>query len=722
MTQDTLLFLTVVILFTPLVGFIINAFFGKKLGKSSGIIGTAVLAIDMVMAFSLAFTKLFTYGEVPTIQTRVEWFHVGSLKFDIGIGIDNIAAIMLMVVTLISLLVHLFSTVYMEGDRRYDKFFAYLGLFTFSMLGIVISNNFLMMYIFWELVGISSYLLIGFWYEKDSASNASKKAFITNRIGDLGFFAGIMILFFTYKSFMFDDIFGGIASGQLPFDNPTMLTIAGICIFMGAVGKSAQFPLHVWLPDAMEGPTPVSALIHAATMVAAGVYLVSKAFVMFTADALTVIAVIGAITAFMPATIALVQNDFKKILAYSTISQLGYMVMSLGVGGYTNGFFHLVTHAWFKAALFLSAGSVIYAMHEALHHMHDHHTDAQDINNMGGLRKNMPWTYRAFMLVTLALAGIPLTSGFLSKDGILAGTLAYANLTGGWHWIIPVLGFAAAGMTAFYMFRLTILAFHGEHKTEAASHVKENNWRIVSPLVILAFLSLWFIYSPNPFNASQGWFEKKIEAPVTVVPAAYQFDFLIPEGHEETTTMHAEAPELKGHGEHAEHVVPEETHHSVHIPLQKETHHMHLTAMIISILTATLGILLAFVIYQWKYINADELERKFKPVHRFLYNKWYFDELYNATIIGGIMAISKAFSWFDTRVVDGIVNASAWVTRGISKIAGLFDTYVVDGLVNLTADITGFAGRMLRKIQNGKVQAYIVFALAGMLILIYYFI
>jgi len=390
MTHENILLLSLSVLLIPMVSFLINVFFGKKLGKISGWIGTTILAIDLVIAAVVAYNKLVIYPDIQVIQTKFEWFSLGSSTINIGYGIDNIAAIMLMVVTVISFLVHLFSTIYMEGDRRFPTFFAYLGLFTFSMMGIMIANNFLVMYIFWELVGISSYLLIGFWYEKNSASNAGKKAFITNRIGDLGFFAGIMILFMTYGSFMFEDVFAGISSGKLPFDNPTMLTIAGICIFMGAMGKSAQWPLHVWLPDAMEGPTPVSALIHAATMVAAGVYLVAKVFVMFSADALTFIAIIGTITAFVSATIAITQTDFKKVLAYSTVSQLGFMVMSLGTGGYTNGFFHLVTHAWFKAALFLAAGSVIHAMHHAMHHLHDHHSDPQDINNMGGLRQKMP--------------------------------------------------------------------------------------------------------------------------------------------------------------------------------------------------------------------------------------------------------------------------------------------------------------------------------------------
>jgi len=728
MAQNIILPLSIAILLVPMVSFIINIFFGNKLGKISGLIGTTILGIDLALAIFVAFTKLSTFADLALIQNKVEWFNLGSSKINVGIGIDNIAAIMLIVVTLISFLVHLFSTVYMEGDRRYPKFFAYLGLFTFSMLGIVIANNFLLMYIFWELVGISSYLLIGFWYEKDSASNASKKAFITNRIGDLGFFIGIMILFFTYGSFMFEDVFAGISSGKMPFDNPTLLTIAGMCIFMGAIGKSAQFPLHVWLPDAMEGPTPVSALIHAATMVAAGVYLVAKVFVMFTADALTFIAVIGTITAFISATIAITQNDFKKVLAYSTVSQLGFMIMSLGTGGYTNGFFHLVTHAWFKAALFLASGSVIHAMHHAMHHLHDHHSDPQDINNMGGLRKTMPWTYRSFLFATLALSGVPITSGFLSKDGILAGTLAYANLTGGWRWIIPILGFSAAGMTAFYMFRLTILAFHGKPKTDIAQHTKENKLPIVLPLVILATLSLWFFYSPNPTNASNGWFHQSVVQPATVVPAAYQWDFLMPEQHATT--------EISGN-EHEQHVLPGESSeakaietsaaehvggHSYANKFQEELHHFHNTAMILSLLIAGFGILLAFMIYQFKIISADKLASILKPLHQFSYNKWYFDELYKATAIGGTLVLAKALSWFDTYIIDGMVNLSSYVTRGFSFFVGLFDNYVIDGIVNLTANVTGYCGNMIRKLQTGSVQAYVAFALLGLLIIIYFFI
>lgn len=728
MAQNMILPLSIVILLVPLVSFMINIFLGNKLGKASGWIGTAILGIDLILAIMVAFGKLTTYADLPLVQNKVEWFSLGTSNINIGIGLDNIAAIMLIVVTLISFLVHLFSIVYMEGDRRYPKFFAYLGLFTFSMLGIVIANNFLLMYIFWELVGISSYLLIGFWYEKDAAANASKKAFITNRIGDLGFFAGIMILFFTYGSFMFDDIFAGISSGQMPFDNPTLLTIAGILIFMGAIGKSAQFPLHVWLPDAMEGPTPVSALIHAATMVAAGVYLVAKVFVMFTADALTFIAVIGTVTAFISATIAITQNDFKKVLAYSTVSQLGFMIMALGTGGYTNGFFHLVTHAWFKAALFLASGSVIHSMHHSMHHLHDHHSDPQDINNMGGLRKTMPWTYRTFLFATLALSGVPITSGFLSKDGILAGTLAYANLTGGWRWIIPVLGFAAAGMTAFYMFRLTILAFHGKPKTDIAKHTRENKFPIVFPLVILAILSFWFFYSPNPTDASRGWFHQSVSQPATVVPAAYQWDFLLPEHHEEATMSGTETGHQPVQGNPTEPKTIENNaadhggQHTYVNKFQEESHHFHLTAMLLSLLIAGSGILLAFIIYQFKLISADKLASRLRPLHQFSYNKWYFDELYKASAIGGTLMLAKALSWFDTYIVDGLVNLSSYVTRGFSYIVGLFDNYVIDGIVNLTANFTGYWGNMVRKLQTGSVQTYVAFVLLGLLIIIYFFI
>jgi NADH-quinone oxidoreductase subunit L len=557
------------------------------------------------------------------------------------------------------------------------------------MLGIVLTNNLLMMYIFWELVGLSSYLLIGFWYEKKSAADAGKKAFLVNRIGDIGMFIGILILFTNYRTFSFDTIYSQISQGILPFGSETWLTAAGILIFMGAVGKSAQFPLHVWLPDAMEGPTPVSALIHAATMVAAGVYLVSRIFVMLTADAMLVVAVVGAFTSLVAATIALTQNDIKKVLAYSTVSQLGYMIMSLGVGAYTFALFHLVTHAFFKANLFLGSGSVIHGMHHE-----------QDIREMGGLRKKMPITYYSFLISTLAISGIPLTSGFLSKDGILAGTLAFGNLTG--HWIIPFMGFTVAMLTAFYMFRLVILTFHGKPRNkEKYDHAHESPFVMVMPLVVLSILSIFFWYTPNPFSADAGWFASKwITTPETVVPENTRFDFMINEN----------ISGVSAHGNivHSEKYV--EAMHSAHYP-----------AMFLSLLLGGLGILLAFSMYQWKKINADSLAERVKGLYKFSLYKWYLDELYGATAVDGTLGLSKILNVFDKYIVDGIVNGSAYITRGFSRLSGLFDTYFVDGLVNWTAFFSGFIGLSFKRIQTGKVQTYLVLVIFSVLILFFIF-
>ncbi len=745
MSSDTLLWLSLVIFMIPLLAFIIIIFNQERLGKFAGILGTTLLGIDFVLAAVVAFFKLTSTSEKleGMIQWKFDWIFLGNKTISLGLGLDNLAAIMLIVVTLISFLVHLFSTEYMAEDKRFPRFYAYLGIFTFSMLGIVLANNLLNMYIFWELVGLSSYLLIGFWYEKDSAANANKKAFVMNRIGDLGFFAGIMIVYFTYNTFMFDDLFKQISEGVLPFDSGLVLTLMGIFIFMGAIGKSAQFPLHTWLPDAMEGPTPVSALIHAATMVAAGVYLTARVFPIFTADALVFIAYIGAITAFMAATIAITQNDFKKVLAYSTVSQLGYMIMALGIGAYTTGFMHLVTHAWFKACLFLASGSVIHAMHHAAHHMHDHHTDPQDIRNMGGLRKTMPKTYYTFLFATIAIAGVPFTSGFLSKDGILAGTLAFGNLSG--HWFIPFAGFAAAGMTAFYMFRLAIVSFHGAPKTKVSSHTHENKWVITTPLMILAGLSFWFVYSFNPIDATSGWFHHKIKAPATSVGEKYQFDFLIP--------YHKPAPEVtaddfiqSGHGGGGMHgdAVTEENraelnkeiarikaqleaekakhgHHAFN-KFEEEMHHQHYNAMFMSLSIAGFGILLAFIFYQFKIFSVDNIMNQIKPLYNFSLNKWYFDEFYDKVFVGGTLLISKLMAWIDANIFDGIVNLSGYLTKWLGFGVGKFDNIVVDGIVNLSGAVVGFFGVIARKFQTGKIQTYLAMSVIGLVLLIWWLI
>ncbi len=686
MSQETLLTLSLLVLLLPLAGFTLMIFFGKKLPRQGDWLETAAISAAFVLALTILIQKLSHYpGE--TLSLNFTWvdFHnvpgIGPLKIVLGFGIDNLAAIMMVVVGLVSMLVHFFSIGYMQGDIRYSRYFAYLGLFSFSMLMIVLANNFFLLYVGWELVGISSYLLIGHWYEKKSASNAAMKAFIVNRIGDVGFFTGIMILFATFHTFGLQEIFEAIRSGQLPYGSEGWLTAAGILVFCGAIGKSAQFPLHVWLPDAMEGPTPVSALIHAATMVAAGVYLVARTFPMMTADALMVIAYVGAITAFISATIAIAQNDIKKVLAYSTISQLGYMVMALGVGAYTAGFFHLVTHAMFKAGLFLGSGSVIHAMHHALHEQHDHHTDPQDIRNMGGLRAKMPVTFWTFVIYTLAISGVPLTSGFLSKDEILAGTLAFGGLTH--HMLIPIVGFLVAGLTAFYMFRVVILTFLGGHSAPDRLQLIHESPKVMTvPLMVLAALSFFFVFSFNPFNAGGSWVAGAAERPDTVVPAA----------------VAAASTEI----------------------FEEALHHAHTPAMILSLLVAGIGILLAFATYHWKKISADKIAESLTPAHKFLLNKWYFDELYDSVVVGGTLACTNMLRWFDNTIIDGIVNGTGSLTKVGSFISGKFDTIVIDGLVNLTAYMSGFGGLVLRKFQTGKVQTYIVFVV--MSVMMFYFV
>ncbi|MBN1302347.1 MAG: NADH-quinone oxidoreductase subunit L [Melioribacteraceae bacterium] len=687
MSESILVTLSIVILFLPLLGFTTVLLFNKKFPKLY-LFEVGILIGAFLLSIVVLIVKLSSYLDTEIVSSFT-WIDFGDVPFlgrvsvELGVKIDNVAAIMVVVVNLISLLVHVYSIEYMRGDKRYNRYFAYLGIFTFSMLGIVITHNLLMMYIFWELVGLSSYLLIGFWYEKKSAADAGKKAFIVNRVGDIGFFIGILILFTSYNTFTFDTIFEQIAAGNLPFGSSAWLTAAGILIFMGAVGKSAQFPLHVWLPDAMEGPTPVSALIHAATMVAAGVYLIARIFVMLTADAMLVIAIVGAFTAFIAATIALTQNDIKKVLAYSTVSQLGYMVMSLGVGAYAFAFFHLVTHAFFKACLFLGSGSVIHAMHHE-----------QDIRNMGGLRKKLPITYASFLISTLAISGVPLTSGFLSKDGILAGTYAFGSLTG--HWLIPVIGFGVALMTAFYMFRLVIITFHGQPRDQHKyDHAHESPFVMAMPLVVLGVLSVFIWYTPLPHSPDAGWFISSwVKTPHTVVPAESSFEFMVGGAAENAGIIHSEM-------------------------YTEAMHHAHYPAMFLSLILGGLGILLAYSMYQWKKIDPDKIAGKVPGLYKFSLNKWYIDELYDAIFINPTVTLSRALAWFDNTIIDGIVNGSASLTRFISALSGLFDTYIVDGLVNFTAFFSGFIGITFKKIQTGKVQTYIVLVVFSVILLIF---
>ncbi len=469
-----MLSLALVILTAPLLGFVLQQAFGRRLPRQGDwmtILGIgASLACAVIILFKVLGGASLDAAD-PAAHARWDWMRFGSDVWTVGIKIDGLTAVMLVVVTLVAFLVHVFSTAYVHGDPKYWKFFAWLQMFSVSMLMLVLADNLLTLFIGWELVGLCSYKLIGFWSEKPAPGHAARKAFITTRIGDLGMVAALMILHRQIHSFRFEDIAQAVSSGAL---SETWRTWTSLGLFMAAMGKSAQFPLHVWLPDAMEGPTPVSALIHAATMVTAGVYLVGRLFMVFTADSLLVVATVGATTAVMAGLIALAQNDIKKVLAYSTVSQLGFMFLALGCGAWHAGLFHLTTHAFFKALMFLGSGSVIHACHHE-----------QDMRRMGGLWKKLPITGPVFLIGVLAIAGLPfVTSGFFSKDAILAGA---------WHRhpALAVLGLLAACLTAFYMTRLFVMTFLGRPKDEHVfEHAHESPAAMTMPLIVLAVLSV----------------------------------------------------------------------------------------------------------------------------------------------------------------------------------------------------------------------------------------
>src|SRR5665213_2371874 len=455
------------ILFLPLLSVAVITLFTLRSKTVSSLISIGAVVTSFILTLLLINANSSQFrGEAST-----NWLSIGGLQIDFGLKLDALSMMMLLIVTGVGGAIHIYSYGYMDHDRSKARFFAFMSLFTFSMLGIVLANNFLEMFIFWELVGVSSYLLIGFWFEKPSAGDAAKKAFIVNRLGDFGFLLGILMVWAAVGSLNFS-----VAQDAVKW-SPAILetigTIGGLLIFCGAVGKSTQFPLHVWLPDAMEGPTPVSALIHAATMVAAGVYMLCRVLFLFNADALQVIAYIGGFTALLAALIAVQQNDIKRILAYSTLSQLGYMVMAVGLAGPVPAMFHLTTHAFFKALLFLAAGSVILATHHE-----------QDIWQMGNLRKKLPVTFWTFLVGALALSGVWPLSGFFSKDSILAQALAQHN------YLLFGVGVFVAGLTTFYIFRLFFVVFCGKEKSETAGHAHESSAVITLPLIVLAIFSL----------------------------------------------------------------------------------------------------------------------------------------------------------------------------------------------------------------------------------------
>jgi NADH-quinone oxidoreductase subunit L len=677
-----------------------------------------------------------------------------ATQLTLGYRIDSLSVMMFLMVTFVATLIHIFSLGYMSEELqpvvedhqvhtehghlhrrgRYGRFFMFLSLFCFSMLNLILADNLFQVFLSWELVGICSYLLIGFYYERKSASDAAIKAFVTNRIGDAGFILGLLILWTYLGTFNFQEIFsrvrlhgdrthaaastaipaGSIVRARLLPEDDThagprlershdgdqvlllprdaesrqihpvveaqdsadaehfgympywLLVTAGLGIFLGCVGKSAQFPLHVWLPDAMEGPTPVSALIHAATMVAAGVYLVGRVFPIFTPESRLVIAYTGGITLFMAATIAVVMTDIKKVLAYSTVSQLGYMMLALGVGGWVAGLFHLVTHAFFKALLFLCSGSVIYGCHHE-----------QDMSKMGGLLRKMPVTAFTMLAGVLTIAGIPLFSGWYSKDAILAQAWGFFRIHPE-HGLLFWLPLGTAGITAFYMARMWFLTFTGKPRdAHVAEHAHESPRVMTVPLIILAVCSVAIAWGWPVYDATESILNNEIN-------------------HSQPSSVHTD---FEGEMETA--------------------HKDHMVGGSLALAVVLLAILFASLIYYSRRLDAAQAKEQFPGVHRFLWNKWYFDELYSAILVRPAVAVAHWCWGFDRAVIDRSVDSLARGTVRLARWDGRFDLGIVDGLVNLIARVAYGVGGWLRTFQTGYLRSYVLFLVLAALVIFF---
>jgi NADH-quinone oxidoreductase subunit L len=653
---------SILVVLLPFLAFLIQAILGKR-GKSGNV---SLIAILLSTILSLIFVFAEVWRSTP-ISADYNWFTIGTHTFTIGVLLNNLTVLMQLIVCVIALPVHIYSRTYMKGDPGIHRYWMYLSLFCFSMLGLTISNNLLMMYIFWELVGFASYLLIGFWFTKESAVQANKKAFIINRIGDLGFLLGIASVYSIYGSLNLVELFGkeGLVS-TLPQATAGWMTFTGICFFVGAMAKSAQFPLHVWLPDAMEGPTAVSSLIHAATMVAAGVFLISTVFPLFNETVLLFITIIGTLTALLSAYFALSQKDIKRILAFSTISQLGFMVVAVGVGAWDAAMFHLATHAFFKCLLFLSAGAII---HEMAHLKKANHLDIdpQDINNMGGLRKWMPKTFMLMSIASLALAGFPLTSGFLSKDAILISTFEWALHHGQGFVIIPIVLTFVSILTAFYIGRLIFKVFFGEFRLQVEKMIiHEANLTMIGPMIFLAICSLFFVFSWNPF--------------------AYHHSFIL-SGFDVKYTF-------------------------------SEIHSLHIILPIF----LTLGSAISWAIgWNWYVKNKYPLNAQNGWI-ALSQNQGYLNEIYQKAFVNSTLSLSNGLYWFDRNIIDGFVNMLASVVRGTAQLSSWIDRNIVDGLVNTIGGTTYYIGHLLRWVQNGRLQNYLGFAFTVLLIGIIYLI
>ena len=694
----------------PALGAALMFFFGRKLSKSAVnffCVGLVVVAFVFSCFTVLQYTGwAAAHGHQPFEKIVYTWLgsDTGNLGFltasgraadfhiDAGFLLDPLSAIWLLFVTGVGMLIHIYSIGYMAHEGGYYRFFGYMNLFMFSMLTLVLGNNYVLLFVGWEGVGLCSYLLIGFYFLKKSATNAANKAFIVNRIGDAGFILGIFTISWYLGSVRFTQVNEVARSGMFHIGDPT-LTLACLLLFVGACGKSAQVPLYVWLPDAMEGPTPVSALIHAATMVTAGVYMVARSNALFVLapNAMKTVAIIGAVTAIFAASIGLVQNDIKRVLAYSTVSQLGYMFLALGVGAFAAGVFHVFTHAFFKALLFLGSGSVIHAM-----------SGEQNMQKMGALWHKVPVTAWTMFIGTLAIAGFPGLAGFFSKDEILWQTWSSA---GGAYRILWVVAFVTALMTAFYMFRLIYLTFWSPsriHDHEVEHHIHESPKSMTVPLVVLAFFSIFAGYLGVPHSLGGSNTMEK---------------FLEPVFSAEATAEHAQEPAKLAEAAKGE----------------EHTNPLEWALMIASVGAAAVGWFLADRSYRKAADGFQEpIYQIAPPAYQVLYNKWYVDEAYDYLFTGrrklgplrlGAMGAGEAAWAFDANFVDGGVNGAGWTTRALATLSTWWDKWIIDGLlVNGIAIVTRIASYPVRLIQWGLVQWYAFVMVAGILGFVLYYV
>jgi NADH-quinone oxidoreductase subunit L len=672
----------------PGIGAALNGIFGVRYfnKQTAATIACGTMAGALLLSL-YAFVQLLGLEHREHLVELAQWIPPIALETASGIGafevpwafrLDPLSGMMSLIVTGIGFLIHVYSVAYMDHEPRggYVRFFCYLNLFCFFMLTLVLGSTFLVMFVGWEGVGLSSYLLIGFWYHKKSAADAGKKAFVVNRIGDFGFILGIFLIFFTFGTLDFRAV--AEAAAGMPVEEGAFGVISLICLllFVGAVGKSAQIPLYVWLPDAMEGPTPVSALIHAATMVTAGVYMVARNAVLFThaPEVMFIVAVIGVLTALMAATIGLVQTDIKRVLAYSTVSQLGYMFLATGVGAFAAGAFHLMTHAFFKALLFLGSGSVIHAMNEE-----------QDMRKMGAMRLYMPVTFMTMGIGTLAIAGIPPFSGFFSKDEILYRTFLESR----WLWALAAV---TAGMTAFYMARLMFMTFWGEYRGPAWGDAGHGGAQ----------------HEAHGDGHGHAWHGPHESPKIMTVPLQLLALGAVVAGF-------VGVPAALGGGNAIEHFLePSFVAGAAHAA--EEEHHAYAVEwglMALSVLLAAGAIAFAYRLYVQRPEESERLASDFAGAHRVLTNKYYVDELYDATAVKGTMGSARGLWTVDRNVVDGAVNGTGWTTRASAWVSHVVDKYVVDGLVNLVGRICAEGSYRFRHAQTGLIQNYAFATLLG---------